>query len=104
MGNHQSEYRNLNRLEPWLCVDLEINPDTRKLIQAGILYKLKGQPAVSKTFNGESEKDFLKAVKQLLTEETTLIGHNLWYVSMRFDGFSLELSNTKIALILNQVR
>jgi ATP-dependent DNA helicase RecQ len=73
----ESIYPRLNCLEPWLCVDLEINPGTRKLIQAGMFFKLKSQSVVSKTFDGESEKDFLKTVRQLLTSETALIGHNL---------------------------
>jgi len=72
-------YPILKHIEPWVCVDLEINPETRKLIQAGVLYKPKGQPVVSKTFNGSSEKDFLKVVKQLITDETTICRNNMIY-------------------------
>jgi len=70
-------YPLLERITPWVCVDLEINPETREFTKGAILYKKDNEPPASKTYDSNKRDELVSKLKTLLAHGATLIGHNL---------------------------
>ena len=73
----QSTYSLLASVSPWVCVDLEIEPDAGGLVEAGVLYQLDDGQPVSRTFKAGQLGDLLALLRQLSARGALLIGHNL---------------------------
>ena len=70
-------YGNLQHIEPWVCVDLEIHKESDELISGGVLYKETGEAPVSVTFKGSDQYKLFNLLERLHNAGSTLIGHNL---------------------------
>ncbi|MCX6644995.1 MAG: RecQ family ATP-dependent DNA helicase [bacterium] len=70
-------YKSLSQIVPWVCVDLEINPESDELLSAGILYKLEGHEPVSHTFQSHEWKKLFELLERIIKQDAVLIGHNL---------------------------
>lgn len=74
---HPNQNLAFTRIEPWVCVDLEINPDNDELQAAGVLYQLAGQEPVSRTFSGQERRKLFDLLEGLIKKDAVMIGHNL---------------------------
>ncbi len=73
----REQYQSLSRLTPWVCVDLEINPEAKSLVSAGVIYLTQGNEPVSQTFKGKESGTLFDLLDSLLRQDAVLIGHNL---------------------------
>jgi ATP-dependent DNA helicase RecQ len=71
------KYLTIHSLINWVCVDLEINPESEDLISAGVLYRLENQDPVSITFKEHEWKKLFDLLEKLIGQDAVLIGHNL---------------------------
>ena len=70
-----SAYLQLSHIEQWVCLDIEINPETDDFISGAIYYQYKGQKPALQTLVKETA--FLNALSGLAKSGVTCIGHNL---------------------------